>query len=39
MHALLMGAAFDGKTLNVRQAAVLLKAGERVLAAARALAS
>jgi hypothetical protein len=39
MHALLLGAAFDGRTLNQGRAASLIRAGDRVLAQARALAT
>lgn len=39
MHALLLGAAFDGQTLNPGRAAALIRAGDRVLARARTLAA
>jgi len=38
MHALLLAAAFDGQTLNTGKAEALIRAGQRILAAASALA-
>ena len=39
IHALLLGAAFDGRTLNVAQARALTRQGDRVLGAAAVLAA
>jgi hypothetical protein len=39
IHALLLGAAFDGRTLNVAQARALTRQGERILGAAALLAA
>lgn len=39
MRVLLLGAAFDGRTLNGERAAPLIRAGQRLLGAAAALAS
>jgi len=39
IHALLLGAAFDGRTVNVAQARALTRQGDRVLGAAAVLAA